>query len=130
MEMDERLLMEAETLYYKDADKYSPFVMVKNSGVILLKGRSIVMDAQQVYKPICWAINKIVSDSITMEIDLEYMNQSTKKYLNIILRILSHQPPGMTVKVLWNTLVDDMDTLDYAHILRELYPRINFVFYA
>lgn len=123
-------MIEAETLYHKEGDKYSPSILVKNSGVILIQGRSILIDAQQVYKPVCWAINKIESDSVLVKIDLEYMNQSSKKFLNIILRILAHQSPGISIRVIWNTVADDIDSMDYGHILRELYPRIHFEFFS
>lgn len=109
--------------------KDSPEIIAKKNGVITIKGSSLMLNAQAVYKPLCWALNKVESDQITLEVDLDAMNASTMKYINVILRIISLQSASINLKVFWRT--DTVQNDDYyGRILQEMYPNVSFFFYS
>lgn len=87
---------------------------IKN-GTLTIAGRSYMEDAQMFFNPLrTWLEDfyRTDSKSITVIIDLEFMNTSTGMVLVGMLKELSNLSKVKTVNVYWRYDVDDLDMLE------------------
>jgi len=121
--------MEAITL---DGTKKTPMVLLDPAGKIRISGRSIPEDASKFYDNILnWVMEYIADpqDSTIVDIELEYFNSGSAKFVMQILRELSELiHNGKDMKVNWYYEEGDDDILErgeyYASILD---LEINFI---
>jgi len=115
-----------------DGTKKTPKVSLDPTGKIELEGRSIPEDASKFYDDILnWVIKYCNSpkDSTQVDIELEYFNSGSAKYVMQILRELSElRVDGKNLVVNWYYEEGDDDILErgeyYASILQ---LDINFI---
>ena len=115
-----------------DGTKKTPMVELDPAGKLRLGGRSIPEDASRFFDDILrWILEYVASpkDLTTIDIELEYFNSASAKYVMQILRELSELiHKGKELKVNWYYEEGDDDILErgeyYASIL-EL--EINFI---
>ncbi len=121
--------MEAITL---ESTRKTPMVVLDPAGKIRIGGRSIPEDASKFFDSILnWVLEYVAhpQDSTTIDIELEYFNSGSAKFVMQILRELSELPhKGKELRVNWYYEEGDDDILErgeyYASIL-EL--DINFI---
>ena len=114
--------MEAVSL---ESTKKTPAVLLDPSGKIRISGRSIPEDASKFYDTLLnWVLEYVTSpqDSTTVDIELEYFNSGSAKFVLQILRELSELiHTGKELKVNWYYEEGDDDILErgeyYASIL-------------
>ena len=115
-----------------ESTKKTPMVLLDPSGKLRLGGRSIPEDASKFFDEILnWILDYVNApqDSTVIEIQLEYFNSGSAKYVMQILRELSELiHNGKELKVNWYYEEGDDDILErgeyYASILD---VEINFI---
>ena len=103
----------------------TPYVLLDPSGVIKFKGRSIPEDVSLFYEDILdWVIAYAASPSSQTEVDIqmEYLNSGTSKYMLRLLRKLKEvDNDGYQLKINWVYEEGDDDILErgeyYSSIL-------------
>ncbi len=119
-------------LFNLEGTKKTPKVSLDPSGKIFLGGRSIPEDASKFFGAVlAWIIDYCNSpkDSTTVDIELEYFNSGSAKYVMQILRELSElKNSGKSLTVNWFYEEGDDDILErgeyYSSILN---LEINFI---
>lgn len=114
--------MDKKTL---EGTKKTPSVTLDPAGKIKLSGRSIPEDASKFYEDILdWVVGYCVApnDTTTIDIELEYFNSGSAKYVMQILRELSElRLNGKELVVNWYYEEGDDDILErgeyYSSIL-------------
>ena len=115
-----------------DSTKKTPEVLLDPEGKIRIGGRSIPEDASKFFDPLLnWVLEYINSprDNTVVDIELEYFNSGSAKYVMQILRELSEvMTDGKDLKVNWYYEEGDDDILErgeyYSSILE---IDINFI---
>ena len=115
-----------------DGTKKTPLVILDPAGKLRLGGRSIPEDASKFFDSVLqWIIEYVSSpqETTTIDIELEYFNSASAKFVMQILRELSEViHNGKELKINWYYEEGDDDILErgeyYASIL-EL--EINFI---
>ena len=115
-----------------ESTKKTPMVLLDPSGKLRLGGRSIPEDASKFFDGILnWILDYVNApqDSTVIDIELEYFNSGSAKYVMQILRELSELiHNGKELKVNWYYEEGDDDILErgeyYASILD---LEINFI---
>jgi len=115
-----------------ESTKKTPLVSLDPAGRVRLGGRSIPEDASKFYDAIlAWVLEYCATpkDKTTVDIELEYFNSGSAKYVMQILRELSEvQTNGKELIVNWYYEEGDDDILErgeyYASILN---LNINFI---
>jgi hypothetical protein len=108
-----------------ESTKKTPLVLLDPAGKVRISGRSIPEDASKFYDSILhWVMDYISSpkDSTVVDIELEYFNSGSAKFVMQILRELSELiHNGKELKVNWFYEEGDDDILErgeyYASIL-------------
>jgi hypothetical protein len=108
-----------------ESTKKTPLVLLDPAGRIKIGGRSIPEDASKFYDSILnWVLEYVgmPQDSTTVDIELEYFNSGSAKFVMQILRELSELiHNGKELKVNWYYEEGDDDILErgeyYASIL-------------
>ena len=95
-----------------EATKHSPRVELLPTGVINIEGRSIVEDSIMFFEPILKWIKGCSSQSLNIDIKLEYINTSSSKQLFNMLKIIHGNFPASNVQVKWYYEEGDEDTLE------------------
>ena len=115
-----------------DSTKKTPEVLLDPEGKIRIGGRSIPEDASKFFDPLLnWVLEYINSprDNTVVDIELEYFNSGSAKYVMQILRELSEvMTDGKDLQVNWYYEEGDDDILErgeyYSSILE---IDINFI---
>jgi hypothetical protein len=115
-----------------ESTKKTPAVLLDPSGKVRISGRSIPEDASKFYDVLLnWVLEYITApqDLTTVDIELEYFNSGSAKFVMQILRELSELVHnGKELKVNWYYEEGDDDILErgeyYASILD---LKINFI---
>ena len=99
----------------------TPFVKI-DKGEVTIKGRSIPEDSFEFYEPVIKACEKYVESPAkhtVVNIQLDYVNSGSKKYLTNILTILEENYlDGNGYEVNWIYDADDEAMLDLGHDLK------------
>lgn len=112
----------------KQPTNYTPFVSFDPSGNLVLKGRSLMLDAVGFYSPLIeWAKN-LDSKSVHFTIEIDYFNTSSSKKLLEILKILNDRNNIKEFVVYWGFESDDEDILIKGQILEERLKNAQFRF--
>ena len=119
-------------LFHQEGTKKTPLVLLDPAGKIELGGRSIPEDASKFFEDILnWVIEYCNNpkESTTVDVELEYFNSGSAKYVMQILRELSElRINGKDLIINWYYEEGDDDILErgeyYASILN---LDINFI---
>lgn len=110
----------------KQPTNYTPFVSFDPSGNLVLKGRSLMLDAVGFYSPLIeWAKN-LDAKSVHFTIEIDYFNTSSSKKLLEILKILNDRNNVKEFVVYWGFESDDEDILIKGQILEERLKKAQF----
>ena len=115
-----------------ESTKKTPNVLLDPSGRIRIGGRSIPEDASKFYDNILnWVLDycHTPSDSTVVDIELEYFNSGSAKFVMQILRELSELlAEGRELKVNWYYEEGDDDILERGEYYSSLLDlEINFI---
>jgi hypothetical protein len=115
-----------------DSTKKTPEVLLDPDGKIRIGGRSIPEDASKFYDFILnWVLEYVESpkDSTTVDIELEYFNSGSAKYVMQILRELSElHSSNRDLQVNWYYEEGDDDILERGEYYSSILDlEINFI---
>jgi len=112
----------------KQPTNYTPFVSFEPSGDLVLKGRSLMLDAVTFYTPLIAWVSDHKSESIRFTIEIDYFNTSSSKKLLELLKILDGKNNIKEFIVYWGFESDDEDILTKGQILEERLKNAKFRF--
>jgi hypothetical protein len=108
------------------ATNSTPAILFGGDGKLLIKGRSIPEDVGKFYQPLFeWAGMQLVS-SLTVVIDLEYMNSASSKKLLYLLKILDANSSVRELTINWCYEKGDEDALEIGQVFEELLLKASF----
>jgi hypothetical protein len=115
-----------------ESTKKTPLVMLDPAGKIRIGGRSIPEDASKFYDSILnWVLEYVNSpqDSTVVDIELEYFNSGSAKFVMQILRELSELiHNGKDLKINWYYEEGDDDILERGECYSSILDlEINFI---
>ena len=105
--------------------KYSPRVEVNPEGKISIRGRSLIEDPFAFYNPIILWAQRYSSQTLDIEIKLEYLNTSSSKLLFSLLLGIQNNFNIKKVSVNWYCEEYDEDNLELG---KEFESQINIPF--
>jgi len=106
----------------------TPRVNFDASGKLLLKGRSLMLNASTFYDPLIFWSDQLNTKSVHLTIDLDYINTSSSKKLLELLNILDRNNNIHEFIVYWCFENDDEDILLKGQILEERLKKARFYF--
>ncbi len=111
-------------LYRKDQTKNSPEITLDPEGFIRIKGRSILENATDFYKPVIEWIEEYVRKPVALtciDIHLEYFNSATAKVLiTLIQRASAVTFRNSKLKVNWYYEEGDEDILERGEYIESV----------
>lgn len=111
-------------LYRKDQTKNSPEITLDPGGIIRIKGRSILENATDFYKPVIEWIEDYVRKPVALtciDIHLEYFNSATAKVLiTLIQRASAVTFRNSKLKVNWYYEEGDEDILERGEYIESV----------
>lgn len=107
---------------------YSPCVILNPSGVLSIKGRSLMLDAISFYQPVIDWLFYLNSPSIQLTIELDYFNTASSKKLLELLKVIDINNNVKEFIVYWGFESDDDDTLLKGQILEDRMKNARFFY--
>jgi len=105
-----------------------PTVLFSAGGELKISGRVIPEDAVEFFKPMIEWARTCSSDSVHMEINLDYFNTSASKQLLNLFRVFEKNHENKEVTITWVYEEGDEEMLESGELYRELLPRFRFEF--
>jgi hypothetical protein len=102
--------------FYLTGTDISPEISLEQNGNLIIKGTSIPENSEEVYRPVLlWLRNYAPNPAPTtnLEVQLDYFNTSSSKFLLEILRIIKQiQDSPKPVLIKWCYYSDDPDMME------------------
>jgi hypothetical protein len=119
-----------EPIYIAETNK-TPFVSLDPSGIFKIRGRSIHENPSKFFDPLIAWIRHFNVDSqktIIFDIELEYFNSGSSRYILEILRILMENNSGSKLIINWYFEDGDDDLLERGQYYESiLNAKFNFI---
>lgn len=111
---------------------HSPRIFFKPDGHMLIEGRAIPENVNQLFSPLMLFIEELRVPSAVLDINLDYFNTATSKRLLELMKHLEANTHIPEVTINWHYESDDEDSLEMAEIYKDYLERarINFVEHA
>lgn len=90
-----------------EATADTPEVLCNSDGTVSLKGRSLAEDTVSFYRPIMDWVSNIHAETLTLNIQLEYMNTASSKQIYSLLELAKENPWKKNIKIKWFFDVND-----------------------
>jgi uncharacterized protein YkvS len=113
-----------------DATKSSPLVSFNTSGELKIEGKAIPDNAINFFDPLFMWIDKLNSENVVFDINLEYMNTSASMQLFGLLRKLEENCSIFDITVNWHYEADDEDHYETGLMFEERLNRVKFSFFS
>ncbi len=107
---------------------HSPKVDFNPEGMLKLEGRSFPEVAAEFYKPLIDFVTELEVMSVTLDINLEYINTASSKLLLELFRQLDSNENIFNILVNWHYEEGDEDSVETAEIFEESLDRVKFVY--
>jgi hypothetical protein len=107
---------------------HSPRVEFYPDGKLKLEGRSFPEDAASFYSPLIDFASELEVMSVSLHINLEYINTASSKKLLEFFRRLDSNENIFTIVIDWHYEEGDDDSVETAEIFEESLDRIKFVY--
>jgi hypothetical protein len=107
---------------------YSPCITLDPSGVLSIKGRSLMLDAISFYQPVIDWLFQLDAHSVQLTIELDYFNTASSKKLIELLKVIDTHNNVKEFIVYWGFESDDDDTLLKGQILEEKMKNARFYY--
>ena len=109
-----------------EATHSTPAVNFCTDGRLLIEGRSLPEDVNKFYKPLIeWIIN-LTTESVKLDINLEYFNSASAKKIMELLKSLDANSRIKDLIVNWHYEEGDDDALESGQIFEDLLRRAKF----
>jgi hypothetical protein len=105
-----------------------PTISFKPNGELKITGRALPEDAAKFFSPLFEWISGYTSETIDVEINLDYFNTSVSKQLLDFFRLINNNSDIREIRVRWLYEDGDEEMLESGEIYQELLPRFTFVF--
>ena len=92
--------------------KFSPKIVLNPSGEVIIHGRSIVENPYEFYLPVLTWMRECQTESVSIEIKLDYMNTSSSKEMYNFFKIIKDNVYIKNVTVNWYFEEGDDDGYD------------------
>jgi hypothetical protein len=104
----------------------TPAVKFGDDGKLVIKGRSIPEDVTKFYQPLLEWASKLQINTMTIEINLEYMNSASSKKMLYLLKLLDANSSIKELTVNWYYERGDEDALEVGQFFEELLLKASF----
>jgi len=102
--------------FIREQSSNTPGIILKKDGYIRISGRSIHENPEQFFDPLVNWVERYMEDPAdvtTVDIELEYFNSSSAKYILNMLQILSAvEEMGKKLRINWSYEEGDDDILE------------------
>jgi hypothetical protein len=111
------------------ATSTTPSVYYGMDGKLKIKGRSLPEDVTAFYNPLVDWAGKLAVDSLTVDVDLVYMNSASSKKLLALLKALDTNKRVSELYINWFYEEGDEDGLENGQIYEELLEKASFQYH-
>jgi uncharacterized Fe-S radical SAM superfamily protein PflX len=111
------------------ATNSTPEVVFNKDGKLLIKGKTFPENVDEFYKPIFDWAEDLRIETLTVDIELEYINSASSKKLLHILKLLDTNNFITELKVIWRYDEDDEDILESGEIYEEFLIKARFSYF-
>lgn len=109
-----------------EATHSTPAVNFNCDGRLMIEGRSLPEDVNKFYGPLIEWIVKMMSESVKLDINLEYLNSASSKKLLELLKIMDANSRIKSLIINWHYEEGDDDALETGQIFEEVLIRAQF----
>jgi len=113
----------------RNATNITPAVTFAENSKLLIKGRSIAEDVLKFYQPLIDWAGKLNISSLTVDINLEYVNSSSSKKLFSLLKVLDTNTSIKDLTINWFYEEGDEDSLEKGRFYEKLLLKAKFRYY-
>jgi hypothetical protein len=111
-----------------EATSSTPQIIFNQSGRLLMKGRSLILNVKEFYGPLIEWISKLDVPVIRFTIDFDYFNSASSKQILEMLKMLDANNNVKDFDVFWHFEKDDEDILEIGQIFEERLRKARFCF--
>jgi hypothetical protein len=111
-----------------DATSSTPQVNFDQSGKLMMKGRSLILNVNEFYNPLIEWISKLNAPVVRFTIDFDYFNSASSKQILEMLKLLDSNNNVKDFDVFWHFEKDDEDILEIGQIFEERLRKARFYF--
>jgi len=104
----------------------TPAVQFRDDGRLLIEGRSLPENVTKFYNPLVEWANRIATQVVKLDVNLEYLNSASSKKLLELLRAFDNNSQISTFIVNWHYEADDDDSLESGQIFEDLLKKAQF----
>ncbi len=108
------------------ATSSTPSVYCGEDGKLKIKGRSLPEDVTEFYNPLVDWAGKLTIHSLTVDVELVYMNSASSKKLLELLKALDANNNIRELSINWFYEEGDEDALENGQIYEELLLKASF----
>jgi hypothetical protein len=117
--------------FFVEATNHTPEVHLKDTGELIIKGKSLPEDTATFYKPLFNWVLECNIEKIKFIIDLEYMNSSSANQITKLLLLIKDNSNIKDCSIDWYFEVNDEDNYDFGKELEAITDyKFNFFEYA
>jgi hypothetical protein len=110
------------------ATSSTPQVKFETNGILFLKGRSIILDVDSFYQPLCEWLKQLQTTSVRFTLEFDYFNSSSSKKILELLKIIDACNNIKDFDVYWHFETDDEDILEIGQIFEERLRKARFFY--
>jgi hypothetical protein len=111
-----------------EATSSTPQVNFDQSGKLMMKGRSLILNVNEFYDPLVEWISKLNAPVVRFTIDFDYFNSASSKQILEMLKFLDLNNNVKDFDVFWHFEKDDEDILEIGQIFEERLRKARFYF--
>jgi hypothetical protein len=106
----------------------TPQVLFETNGNLYLEGRSLILDVDFFYQPLCEWLKQLDSPSVKFNFKFDYFNSASSKKILELLKIIDANSKVKDFNVFWHFETDDEDILEIGQIFEERLQKASFFF--
>jgi hypothetical protein len=110
------------------ATSSTPQAIFETNGNLFLKGRSIILDVEVFYQPLCEWLNQLHTTAVRFTLEFDYLNSSSSKKILELLKIIDANNNIKDFDVYWRFETDDEDILEMGQIFEERLRKARFFY--
>ena len=113
---------------FLEATSSTPQISFDQSGKLMMKGRSLILNVNEFYDPLIEWISKLNAPVVRFTIDFDYFNSASSKQILEMLKLLDSNNNVKDFDVFWHFEKDDEDILEIGQIFEERLRKASFYF--
>lgn len=111
-----------------DATNNTPEVIFRSNGDLSLSGRSLIIDVDSFYGPLCEWLKSLNTPYANIHIKFDYFNSSSSKKILEMLKNIDANNNIINFDVFWHFETNDEDILEIGQIFEERLQKAKFYF--